>query len=140
MDIKPDEFLEEIEIVSEETEAPKEDILAEDNPEIEAEATEPAENTSSAQPKKEETVLKKASNIAISKLDIVIKIISFIVAIGILFAFFLISSILIKLDEIFTVVAIGVAVLGVVLALISLFVIYAIGQIISQNNEILKKL
>ena len=52
MDIKPDEFLEEIEIISEETEASKEDILAEDNLEMEAEATQPAENTSSAEPKK----------------------------------------------------------------------------------------
>ncbi len=47
---------------------------------------------------------------------------------------------LIMLDKIFAIVAVAVFILGIILSVISLFLIYAIGHLISQNNEILKRL
>ena len=71
-------------------------------------------------------------------LDKIIKAISFIVSIGILLVFAAAGAVLIMLDKIFAIVA--VAILGIILSVISLFLIYAIGHLISQNNEILKRL
>lgn len=73
-------------------------------------------------------------------LDKIIKAISFIVAIAILLVFAAIAVVLVMLDKIFAVVSVAVFIVGVVLALISLFLIYAVGHLISQNNEIIKRL
>ncbi|MBQ2286532.1 MAG: hypothetical protein II252_04440, partial [Clostridia bacterium] len=73
-------------------------------------------------------------------LDKIIKAISFIVSIGVLLLFAAISIVLVMLDKIFAVVAVGVFILGIILSIILLFLIYAIGHLISQNNEIIKKL
>lgn len=73
-------------------------------------------------------------------IDKVIKAISFIVSIGILLISIALAAVLIMLDKIFAVVAVGVVIIGIILALIALFLIYATGHIISQNNEIIKRL
>ena len=73
-------------------------------------------------------------------LDKIIKAISFIVSIGILLVFAAAGAVLIMLDKIFAIVAVAVFILGIILSVISLFLIYAIGHLISQNNEILKRL
>lgn len=73
-------------------------------------------------------------------LDKVIKTISFIVSLGILLVFTAAAAILVMLDKIFAIIAVAVFAVGIVLAIIALFLIYAIGHIISQNNEIIKKL
>ncbi len=44
------------------------------------------------------------------------------------------------LDKIFAVVAVGVFIVGIVLSIIILFLIYAVGHLISQNNEIIRRL
>ena len=44
------------------------------------------------------------------------------------------------LDKIFAIIAVAVFAVGIILAIIALFLIYAIGHMISQNNEIIKKL
>lgn len=87
-----------------------------------------------------ETLTDKYVNKAITNIDKTIKVISFIVAIGIFFVFAAVAGILVLLDKVFIIVAIGVAIIGIVISIISLFIIYGIGHIITQNNEILKKL
>ena len=77
---------------------------------------------------------------AARNIDKVIKAISFIVAIGVFLLFAAVAVVLYLLDELFTVVAIGVLVLGLVISLIILFLIYGLGHIITQNKEILKRL
>ncbi|HAY97342.1 MAG TPA: hypothetical protein DCY23_03420, partial [Ruminococcaceae bacterium] len=62
-------------------------------------------------------------------LDKIIKAISFIVSIGILLVFAAAGAVLIMLDKIFAIVA--VFILGIILSVISLFLIYAIGHLIS---------
>lgn len=88
----------------------------------------------------EKTIMDKYTNKAISNIDKVIKFFAIIVAIGIFLLFAAVAAILILLDSIFTIVAVGVAVLGIVISIITLFLIYGIGQIITQNNEILRRL
>ncbi len=76
---------------------------------------------------------------AAKNIDKVIKAISFIVAIGIFILFAAVAVVLFYLDKMFTIVAIGVLVIGIVLSLIMLFIIYGIGHIITQNNQLLKR-
>ncbi len=73
-------------------------------------------------------------------LDKVVKTIAFLVSLAVLLIFAAGALILWKLDHTFTLIALCVLVAGALLALITLFLIYAIGHIISQNNEILKHL
>ena len=77
---------------------------------------------------------------AIKKIDKIIKVISFVVSIGILLIFLAASAILFMMDNSFYLLAIGIFVVGLVISLITLFLIYGLGHIITQNNEILKKL
>ena len=69
-----------------------------------------------------------------------LKAISFIVALMILLVFAAVAAVLIMLDKIFAVVAVGVFIVGIVLSIIILFLIYAVGHLISQNNEIIRRL
>ena len=73
-------------------------------------------------------------------LDKIIKAISFIVSIGILLMFAAVAAVLVMLDKIFAVVAVAVFIVGIILSLMVLFLIYAVGHLISQNNEIIKRL
>lgn len=86
----------------------------------------------------QETVSQKALNKAVTHLDKVIKISSFVAALGVLAFFGAIGGVLIYVDKSFTTIAVGVFAIGVVISLITLFTIYGIGQIISQNNILLK--
>lgn len=100
------------------------------------------EDISSSSVPKTKSSLKAATqnygNGVFKHLDKIIKAISFIVALGILLAFTAIAAVLIMLDKIFAVVAVGVFIVGIILSIISLFLIYATGHLISQNNEIIK--
>ena len=58
----------------------------------------------------------------------------------ILLVFAAVAAVLIMLDKIFAIVAVGVFIVGIVLSIIILFLIYAVGHLISQNNEIIKRL
>ena len=73
-------------------------------------------------------------------LDRIVKAIAFLVALVILLIFAAGAFILYKLDKSFGMIALCVLIAGVAFALIVLFLIYAIGHIITQNNEILKRL
>lgn len=85
-------------------------------------------------------VTENYGNGVFKHLDKIIKAISFIVALMILLVFAAVASVLIMLDKIFAIVAVGVFIVGIVLSIIILFLIYAVGHLISQNNEIIKRL
>lgn len=85
-------------------------------------------------------VTENYGNGVFKHLDKIIKAISFIVALMILLVFAAVGAVLIMLDKIFAIVAVGVFIVGIVLSIIVLFLIYAVGHLISQNNEIIKRL
>ncbi len=85
-------------------------------------------------------VTQNYGNGVFKHLDKIIKAISFIVALGILLVFAAVAAVLIMLDKIFAIVAVAVFIVGIILAIIVLFLIYAMGHLISQNNEIIKRL
>ena len=74
-------------------------------------------------------------------LGIIIKIISFVVAFASV-AIGGVGCLLIRnfFDSFFDSIAIAVFILAVVIGTISLFIIYGIGHVICQNNEILKRM
>ncbi len=102
------------------------------------------EDISSSSPKGKikqmNSAVKAYGNGALTHIDKVIKAISFIVAIGVLLIFAAASVILVMMDQVFTMVAVAVFIIGVILALFSLFLIYGLGQIITLCKEILKRL
>ena len=85
-------------------------------------------------------VTENYGNGVFKHLDKIIKAISFIVALMIILVFAAVAAVLIMLDKIFAVVAVGVFIVGIVLSIIILFLIYAVGHLISQNNEIIRRL
>lgn len=92
--------------------------------------------------KKVEKAVKAVDNYgesAIKNIDKVIKVISFIVAIGVFLLFAAVAVVLYFMDKMFLIVSIGVLILGLVLALVFLFLIYGLGHIITQNNQLLKR-
>lgn len=70
----------------------------------------------------------------------IIKVMAFIVSIGIFALAAVLAAVLIILDKFFVVIAIGIIIIGAVLAAITLFLIYGTGHIITQNDEILRRL
>ena len=74
------------------------------------------------------------------RLGNIIKAISFLIAFAILGVCLLAAFFLFSKDKFFTAIAIGIALLGVVIATITMFLIYGIGHVICQNNEILREL
>lgn len=102
------------------------------------------EDISSSSLPKTKSSLKAVSqnygNGVFKHLDKIIKAISFIVSIGILLMFAAVAAVLVMLDKIFAVVAVAVLIVGIILSLMVLFLIYAVGHLISQNNEIIKRL
>lgn len=101
------------------------------------------EDISSSSPytnKNVKTANKSLGNKAYSNLDKVVKVISFIVSISILLVCVAISAVLFLIDDIFIIVSAGILVFGIIISVISLFIIYSIGQLISQNNKIIEYL
>lgn len=70
----------------------------------------------------------------------IIKAISFLVAFFVLAMFFAAAYLLYTKDPLFTAISIAIIIAGVVVSTIVMFLIFAMGQIITQNNEILKKI
>ncbi len=102
------------------------------------------EDISSSSPEKKKSNLKTVTenygNGVFKHLDKIIKAISFIVSLVVLLVFAAVSVVLIMLDDIFAVIAVAVFIVGIIISIIVLFLIYAMGHLISQNNEIIKKL
>ena len=95
--------------------------------------------TSSSIPKKGTNITKRVVDNAYSNIDKYVKISAFIVAIGTFLTFCIIAIILVMLSKEFTIFAIAAVLIGAVISLVLLFIIYGIGQVITQNNEILKR-
>jgi len=70
----------------------------------------------------------------------IIKVISFIVAIAIFLVHILAAYILFAFKSLYLTISIAIVVFGLIVSLIALFLIYASGHIINQNNEIISKL
>lgn len=88
--------------------------------------------------------VKKASdaygNLNHEKLEKVIKIISYVVAIGVFLLFLVAAGIVFFLDHALIFLSALILLFGAGLALICLYLIYAQGYIIAQNKEILERL
>ena len=80
------------------------------------------------------------ANGAMRHLDKVIKAISFIVALLVAAVFFIVAAIVVTLDANFKFIALAIVIVGIILALICLFLIYGLGHIITQNKQILRRL
>ena len=88
--------------------------------------------------------VKKASDLygtlTYENLDKVIKIISYVVAIGVFLIFLGAAALVYFLDHALIFLSALILLVGAAIALIFLYLIFAQGLILSQNNEILKKL
>lgn len=95
----------------------------------------------SPQAKKAEKKTLKGSDKGISKgLAVTIKAISFLVALIVFALFLVVAYLLYTKDPLFAAVSLAIIIAGAIFSTIVMFLIYAIGQILSQNNEILKKI
>ena len=88
--------------------------------------------------------VKRASdaygNLNHEKIEKVIKIISFVVAIGVFLLFLALAGIVFFLDHALIFLSALILLFGAGLALICLYLIYAQGYMIAQNKEILERL
>jgi len=99
------------------------------------------EDISSSTPKERLNLSAKAySEGAFKNIDKVIKAIAVIVAVCIFLLFAAVAAVLFLFDSIFLILSIGLLIFGIILSLITMYLIYGIGHIISQNKEILKRL
>ena len=80
------------------------------------------------------------SRVGISHMDKIIKAIAILLCITVILIFAAAALLLVYLDKSFTAIAVAIGVVGVIVAFIVLFLIYGLGQVITQNNEILKRL
>ena len=76
----------------------------------------------------------------ITHIDKIVKSIAFLVALFVFLVFAAGAYILYKMDTDFSLISLCLLIAGAVFSLIALFLIYALGHIITQNNEILKRL
>ena len=85
-------------------------------------------------------VLRKYSDGIFNSLGTVIKGISFVVAFAVLIVFILIAFLMLSSDMNFMGLAIGIVLVGIIVAAIFMFLIFGLGHLIAQNDEILKLL
>ncbi len=99
------------------------------------------EDISSSSPySKKESIVEAYAEGAFKNIDKVIKVISFLISIATFLIFLGVAVVLALFDSVFILVSIGLAIFGILLSLILLFLIYGLGHIITQNKEILKRL
>lgn len=79
-------------------------------------------------------------NTLFKNLGTIIKVISFITAFAIVAVTFVIAYFLFKMDVFFMAIALGVIIVGTVIAAFTFFIIYGIGHVICQNDEILRRI
>lgn len=70
----------------------------------------------------------------------IIKGIAFVIAFAIIGVSFLLAYFLYSPDALYMAISIGIVLFGTMVAAITLFLIYGMGQIICQNDEILRRL
>lgn len=91
-------------------------------------------------PKLQSDPLEEYGNGIFKKLGGIIKAISFIVSSFFFFVVLVLALLLYMIDPFFLPFAIALVILGAITALIVMFLIYGLGQVICQNNEILTRL
>lgn len=114
-----------------------EDILSTSEEETKESGEEKPVKKPEKNPKKKSGKRKKGTARALDK---IVKAIAFLVALFVLLLFGAGAFIIYKMDKSFSMIALCVLIAGISFSLITLFMIYAIGHIITQNNEILKRL
>lgn len=90
-----------------------------------------------------ETKKKKNNSFAengFKNIDKIIKSIAYILAICVLVVFLALAAVVFLMDKSFYLISVLILAVGIALALVVLFLTYGLGHIISQNNEILKRL
>lgn len=98
------------------------------------------EDISSTSPVKKNSNVNKFAENGFKKIDKIIKLIAFVLAIIILVLFLALAAVVFLMDSSLYLISILVLAAGALLALITLFLVYGLGHIITQNNEILKRL
>jgi predicted RND superfamily exporter protein len=95
---------------------------------------------SKAEKSKKENVVSAYGNALFKNLGTIIKVISFIIAISLILVVLAVAFLLLKVfDSFFTPIAIGIVILGTIIAAFTFFIIYGIGHVICQNDEILRR-
>lgn len=90
---------------------------------------------------KKENPVSAYGNSLFKNLGTIIKVISFIIAISLILLVLAVAFLLLKVfDSFFTPIAIGIVILGTIIAAFTFFIIYGIGHVICQNDEILRRL
>ena len=90
---------------------------------------------------KKENPVSAYGNTLFKNLGTIVKVISFIVAIAIIALVLGVAFLILKIfDSFFLPIAIGIVIVGTILAAFTFFIIYGIGHAICQNDEILRRL
>ncbi len=83
---------------------------------------------------------EKYGNGIFKNLGNIIKVIAFVICFTMIAITFVGAFFLFSFDSFFIAIAVGVIILGTIISLITLFLIYGLGHVICQNNEILARL
>lgn len=70
----------------------------------------------------------------------IIKVIAFIVAFAIVVASFVVAFLLFSTDKFFMAISLALIIFGTAFGLFTLFILYGLGQVLCQNNEIIDRL
>lgn len=97
------------------------------------------DTSSNTEVKSVKKAFKNYNDNAVSHIDVLVKIVAFIVAFLTIIISMLVAFFLISLKPSFSAIAVAIIIVGTVFAAMLFFPIYGMGQIISQNNEILKR-
>lgn len=97
-------------------------------------------SSTSAEFRAKKNLIKAYGDFIYKDLGNVIKIIAFILGFGTVLISFLLSFLLFIKSALSFVVSLAIILFGTAVAAVVFFLIFAIGQILCQNNEILKRL
>ncbi len=84
--------------------------------------------------------IEKYGNSIANNLGLIIKAISFVTAFAIILIAFAIAFLVFSTQPLYIALSLGIVVVGTILAAIIMFLIYGLGHLIIQNNEIIKRL
>ncbi len=84
--------------------------------------------------------VEKYGNGIFKNLGMIIKCLAFIICFTVIVISFIGAYFIFSFDPLFIAIAAGIVVVGTIIGLIFLFLIYGMGHIICQNNEILTRL
>ena len=97
------------------------------------------EDISSVSPVKKNAKVEEFAENGIKRIDKIIKFIAVAMSIAVLVLFLALAAVVFIMDKSFYLISVLVLAVGVALALVTLFLIYGLGHIITQNNELLKR-